>query len=119
MISPITFTYPATMNSTKNTIVAAFLDFAVSHITSNCLLSLLIACMLDVRTGKLLSVVSNHSVCLCYNVAMCLSSPMSHIPQLVLSQLRYHDCRIGGRCCDDSELVAALNMRSLENPFCV
>lgn len=39
---------------------------------------------------------STHSVCLCHNVAMCLSSPMSHIPQLVLSQLCYHDCRMGG-----------------------
>lgn len=39
---------------------------------------------------------STRSVCLRHNVAMCLSSPMSHIPRLVLSQLRYHDCRMGG-----------------------
>lgn len=60
---------------------------------------------------------STHSVCLCDNVAMCLSFPMLHIPQLVISQLCYHDCRMGGRCCDDSELGAELKTRSLENRF--
>lgn len=54
-----------------------------------CLLSLLIACMLDVRVGKWLSVVSNHST-LTPSVSVTMWPCVCHLPCLIFLSLFFH-----------------------------